>query len=327
MEILQMASKSLAVVEDDDEVEAEAPAKTTTKVAATVVDDDGNTLNTYGGEVNTVKVTAAKAEHKKLVNAVTAANEYEEQGEEVYQEFFDALEASYIDNIHIHFGFSSWTEYVNEHVHLTIPSAEIRKRAVASLSEKGVSQRAIAKALTVSQSTVSRDQEEADTTDSGESVKTTGLDGREVTRRGKAKPKETDEDSDDDVIDAEVIELPKANDKRPLSKRFADVVGSAAAVGHSLGSLLAEVEKATAANKKKLVAAHAEDILAVTNSLLDLCEKLGIEVYEEDETAAEPDEDEPDEDETETEDEDEGDEEPDEDDAAEAEADDEDEPF
>jgi hypothetical protein len=320
-----MATKgaALAVVDDD---ETEETAKPNVKIPVTVIDDDGNTLNVdqVEGEPITASKTAAGKVHKRLLSALEAVNEYEEQGEEVYLSFFDVLEQSYHDNIHVHYGFKTWTEYVNENVRLAIPNAEIRRRAAVSLSEKGVSQRAIAKALTTSQATISRDLDGEDT-DSDESVTTTGLDGRETKRRGKGKAKEAEDDSDDDVIDAEVIELPKPG-KGAYPKRFGEAVVAAVQVSNVIEALTEELPK-TAAARKKLVTAHSDALLAVTNSLLDLCEKLGIEVFEEE---ADEDADEDEDAETEDDEADEDDEAEDEDDEADEEtdeADDEDEPF
>lgn len=303
-----MTDKSLAMAEDDepDEPGKEVEVAAAKKVPLTVLDDDGETvLNTsYNGEVIKLSKSQAAEEHQTLVDQVDAANAYEEAGEAVYENFFAALEASYFDNVHIHYGFRNWTEYVNAHVRVVLPTPELRRRAVASMSGWGASQRAMAKALSVSQPQIGRDQQ-ANASDTGVSLtETTGIDGRTTKRRGKAIIK----DDEPGVIDAEIVEddgpAPVAIlAKGTLPKRFGSTVDAFVAAADSFDELTET--KAFSTSKKKLAAEYGDVLVAAANSVLDLCERLGIYDQiggdvEEEEEDLEEDEDEEDESDSET---------------------------
>jgi hypothetical protein len=284
---IQMATKTKALAVVPDEEEAAAPKPLPQKP---IPDDKGNELNPYNGEMpNTVSKTAAAQEHKALLNAVKGVEGYLEEGEQVYQDFYAALENAYADNIHIHYGYKTFTEYCNEYVQVQLPKYATQQ-AARMLSDWGVSQRAIASALKTSQTSISR---ALDGTDSDESVdpdaepKTTvGIDGRTTKRRGKAA-KEDEPEADSDIIDAEVVELPKTG---TLPKRFAAAVTALDTIAEQFAEL-AEVKSFTA-NRKKFAEAHGETLVAAVNSILAQVDALGL--Y--DEIGLEEDEDEADED-------------------------------
>src|SRR5512143_3057840 len=68
--------------------------------------------------------------------------------------------------IHTDLGFKSWPDYIADVTRREMPnvsrSVEQRRELVALLSREGMSQRAIAEAVGVSNATVSRDQAEAE---------------------------------------------------------------------------------------------------------------------------------------------------------------------
>jgi transposase len=108
------------------------------------------------------------------------------------ENLFDLLEQAAMGRIHEALGYASWTAWFSEAVQLRPQDREQRKALVAMMTGKGMSQRAAAKALGVSQKTVDRDLEG---TESHDSDTVTSLDGSQRARTRKK------------VIDAEIVSV------------------------------------------------------------------------------------------------------------------------
>ena len=142
------------------------------------------------GEVEPLSEGKAKQLDKRIRAASTR---FANEGDKL----LDLLEEAATGQIHVALGFTSWTAYVKEACDFKVSDREERKALVSIMSGKGMSQRAIAGTLGVSQKTVDRDLDG----ESFDSDKVTSLTGQEVPRN---KPKKA---KDDNVIDAEVIDI------------------------------------------------------------------------------------------------------------------------
>jgi hypothetical protein len=113
----------------------------------------------------------------------------------------DLLKEAHTGNIHVALGYSSWTAWFAENVSITPADKADRQAWAAVMSGRGMSQRAIAGVLGVSDSTVKRDvdkvaasHEAPDNTTGptsepdGDAV-TTGLDGKQYPRLSVVPPR------------------------------------------------------------------------------------------------------------------------------------------
>lgn len=141
----------------------------------------------------------AKALDKKIR---TASDKLSTQTENL----LNLLEQAAAGQIHEALGLPSWTAWFKDAVQITLSDRFERKELAKLMSGKGMSQRAIAGALGVSQKTVDRDLE-GEEVEEGATV--TSLDGAKRPK-GKAKAEVADDDSGEgaDYIDAEVVDEP-----------------------------------------------------------------------------------------------------------------------
>lgn len=107
----------------------------------------------------------------------------------------DLLEQAAAGQIHEALELPSWTAWFKDAVQINVSNVEHRKELAKLMAGKGMSQRAIAGSLGVSQMTVSRDVEGEELPDT-----VTSLDGAERPRNGKAAAAE------EDYIEGEVVE-------------------------------------------------------------------------------------------------------------------------
>jgi hypothetical protein len=112
--------------------------------------------------------------------------------------------------IHTALGYPSWPAYLKDAVSIVLSDREERKALASLMSGKGVSNRAVAAMLGVSEATVRRDTEGAEKPDTVE-----GLDGTPQPRKKR----------DDNVIDAEVVD----DEPDDVERTPADVVEDFAA--------------------------------------------------------------------------------------------------
>lgn len=145
---------------------------------------------------------AAKALDKKIR---AASDKLSTQTESL----LNLLEEAAAGSIHEALGLPSWTAWFKDAVQINVSDRFERKELVKMMSGKGMSQRAIAGSLGVSQKTVDRDLE-GEEVEEGATV--TSLDGAErpKTKAKDAEPEEISDEADelDNVIDAEVVEPP-----------------------------------------------------------------------------------------------------------------------
>jgi transcriptional regulator with XRE-family HTH domain len=155
-------------------------------------------IETETGEVEPLTEKGAKALDKRIRQASTR---FANEGDKLKE----LLETALNGEIHKALGFPSWTAYVKDAVDFVPAGREDRRELVKLMSGKGMSQRAIAGALNVSQKTVDRDLE-------GETFDTdtvTTLDNKTAPRT-KAKKQKA---KDDNVIDVEVVSVEE--DRKP----------------------------------------------------------------------------------------------------------------
>lgn len=102
----------------------------------------------------------------------------------------DLLREAQAGQIHVALGFDSWTAYVADAVRFKPESIEQRRELVALMFGEGMSERAIAEVVGVSQKTVDRDLENMSRDDSPEpGAQVIGLDGKSYTRKPKGERK------------------------------------------------------------------------------------------------------------------------------------------
>ena len=150
-----------------------------------------------------VVVPLTKPQAKALDKRIRAASD---KVSATTENLLDLLEQAAAGQIHEALELPSWTAWFKDAVQISVNDKHDRKELVKLMSGKGMSQRAIAGSLGVSQKTVDRDLEGVEV-EAGATV--TSLDGAE---RPKTKPiaaeGDTVADAEDaeDYIDAEVIE-------------------------------------------------------------------------------------------------------------------------
>lgn len=153
-----------------------------------------------------------KAQAKALDKKVRAASDKWANDRETLA---DLLDEAARGQIHEALGLPSWTAWFNDAVQIRPVDLTERKALVALMSERGMSQRAIAGVLGVSKGTVQNDQVET-----GQScpVESNGLDGK-VRKR---KPKEPD--SQREVLEGYEIKPEAEPEHRapPITANFRD---------------------------------------------------------------------------------------------------------
>jgi predicted transcriptional regulator len=172
---------------------------TTEEIDGEVMDDEpGSELEVYDAEVvEPLNKTQAKALDKKIRSQSNKVTKDLNSAQDNFDALIELLAEAAEGDIHKALGLKSWAVYVKDAVNIEVQDRGERKSLVNLMSDKGLSQRAIAGVLNVSQKTVDRDLDDAepDTDD----AKVTGLDGKQY---NKSK-----------VIDAEVdpeVEEPPA---------------------------------------------------------------------------------------------------------------------
>ncbi len=110
-------------------------------------------------------------------------------------EFRILIERARTENLWERLGFKSWTAYISDVISrsMTALAVDDRRAIVAVLDDEGMSQRAIAAAIGVSQKTVDRDLDELSRDDSvaqadDSDARRTGLDGKSRPAHPKRKP-------------------------------------------------------------------------------------------------------------------------------------------
>lgn len=201
-----------------------------------------------------------------------------------YEQVIEYQKQGYDANVHVSLGitFKQWVKENCEDVlkslrekQSKIPAKE-RKEISKALSAKGTSARHIAILLDVNPSTIDRDLAD---TEKPETV--IGLDGK-VQPKSKAKA----DKAIDDIVDAEVVDEPEAPAKpKQLPPAFADAVQRLSAVAAEIEQLSEDTRFKRAS--KKLAEEHGNSILVAVNSVLDLCDKMGLQVFATDEAIEE----------------------------------------
>ena len=181
-----------------------------------------------GSEVAVVEHIATVVDYTPLTErqAKSLDNKIRKASEKVNattDQLFGLLEEAANGRIHEALGFPSWTAWFSDAVQIRPNDRDERKAFAALMSGRGMSQRAIAAALGVSQKTVDRDLE-GESLDSGDSETVTALDGSEHPRT-KAKRQKP--------IDAEVISVEEE------ARSAADTVSD---FGNEIDTLLINVQ-------------------------------------------------------------------------------------
>lgn len=186
----------------------------------------------------------------------------------LFDELTELLTQARDGEIHKALGLKSWTAYVSDAVNLEVPQREDRKALTLFFSGQGMSQRAIATALGVSQKTIDRDLE-GETTESGATV--TSLDGAERPKNGKAKPEV-------DYIEAEVVEPPEESQSdEPMTaadivEAFNDETVNCWTGWSELKELMAEPKWANA--RKRVAKANLNHITEIITGLQAIVDDL-----------------------------------------------------
>lgn len=186
------------------------------------------------------------------------------------ENLLNLLEEAAAGSIHLALGLPSWTAWFKDAVQISISDRFERKELAKMMSGKGMSQRAIAGSLGVSQKTIDRDLE-GEEVEEGATV--TGLDNIERPKT-KAKAADPEEDSGDEadeldnVIDAEVVEPPTPAVE--LVESFNDETTNLWGAWSELKELLTEEKWAGA---RKRVANnnlnHLQDVIAGLTAIVD----------------------------------------------------------
>lgn len=155
--------------------------------------------------------TEAKRLDKRIRSTSDKVISNNEKTLALFDELKDLLTQAKDGEIHKALGLKSWTAYLADAVNVTVPEREDRKVLVQFLSGQGMSQRAIAGTLGVSQKTVDRD---LDGEEVQEGATVTSLDGAERPKNGKAA----------EVIDAEVVDVEEDSELEPMTA--ADIVAA-----------------------------------------------------------------------------------------------------
>jgi hypothetical protein len=182
-----------------------------------------------------------KAKAKALDKKIRAASDKVSTSTE---NLLDLLEEAAAGNIHEALELPSWTAWFADAVQISISDKHERKELVKLMSGKGMSQRAIAGTLGVSQKTVDRDLDGEQVAD-GETV--TGLNGVE---KPKTKAKAVAAEEDPGYIDAEARRRPG----RAVQRRNGEPVERRD--GAERGSVRREVEGCPQAGRRRQPQPH-----------------------------------------------------------------------
>jgi transposase len=206
---------------------------------------------------------AAKALDKKIRTASDRLSTTTEN-------LLNLLEEAAAGAIHEALGLPSWTAWFKDAVQINVSDRFERKELVKMMSGKGMSQRAIAGSLGVSQKTVDRDLE-GEEVEEGATV--TSLDGAERPKNGKAphpaaEDAEAEEDSGEDYIEAEVVEPPTP--AAEIVESFNDETINLWGAWSELKDLMTEEKWAGA--RKRIANAnlnHIQDVIAGLQTIVD----------------------------------------------------------
>lgn len=199
----------------------------------------------------------AKALDKKVR---TASDKLSTQTETM----LDLLEQAAAGSIHEALGLPSWTAWFKDAVQINISDRFERKELAKMMSGKGMSQRAIAGSLGVSQKTIDRDLEGEEVEDG---AMVTSLDGVE---RPKVKADKEAEPEEEPYIDAEVVE--PATPAVELVDAFNDETTNLWGATSELEDILTEEKWAGA--RKRVAAANLNHIQEVITKLQVIVDDL-----------------------------------------------------
>jgi len=132
--------------------------------------------------------------------------------------FYDLLEQAAQGSIHVALEYPSWTAWMADAVQFTPSDRVERKELVKLMNGKGMSQRAIAGTLNISQKTVDRD---LDGVESDDSTVTT-VSGRTYPKN-KTAPEPVEEE--EDALDVEEVPLLTVNEVAAEFRDEVDAVG------------------------------------------------------------------------------------------------------
>lgn len=212
----------------------------------------------------------SKREAKTLDKKIRTTSDKVISNNEKTLALFDELKALLTQakdgQIHKALGLKSWTAYLADAVNVTVPEREDRKVLVQFLSGQGMSQRAIAGTLGVSQKTVDRD---LDGEEAQEGATVTSLDGAE-----RPKNKTTVAD-DEDYIEGEVVEAEE--DSEPMKaadivSAFSDEMANLWAASEELNLLASEDKWAGA--RKRIANADLNNLQTVITNLQAIVDDL-----------------------------------------------------
>lgn len=203
---------------------------------------------------------AAKALDKKIRSASDKVSTYTES-------LLNLLEEAAAGSIHEALGLPSWTAWFKDAVRISVSDRFERKELVKMMSGKGMSQRAIAGSLGVSQKTVDRD---LDGEEVEEGATVTSLDGAErpKTKAKEAEPEEDPAEGGEDYIEGEVVEPPTP--AAEIVDSFNDETINLWGAWSELKDLMTE-EKWGGARKRVANANlnHIQDVIAGLQAIVD----------------------------------------------------------
>jgi transposase len=173
-----------------------------------------------------------------------------------YTSLCELLNQASEGQIHVALGYSSWTAYIADAVQINTVDRIERKGLAKMLSGGGMSQRAIASTLGVSQKTVDRDLEGEEF----ESDTVTSLDGKQVSRNKAAKE-----------IEEEYEPEPPAK-ATPVTADFKDEIYQLQNDVEALKEVMAD--ERFAKNRKRIGKSHGEDLRAIVVELDAICDEI-----------------------------------------------------
>lgn len=225
-------------------------------IDAEIVDDDEEFED---DSIDPLTKTQAKALDKRIRAKSNKVNTGVERVETDITELLELLQEAGDGQIHKGLGLKSWTAWYKDAVQFQ-PSDRLERKVLASImSGKGMSQRAIAGALGVSQKTVDRDLDDDDEGESDDSTDdeggtVTGLDGKTY---NKSKAKAEQDDSE-----------PPAPKEQPFSEDFKTEVYQITNDVEALRELVFDDERFVKA-RKRLMKAKIVDTLREAVERLD----------------------------------------------------------
>jgi transposase len=211
-------------------------------------------------QVELLSKTEAKKLDKQIRSKSDQAVNARDKAINLFDELTQLLSRAKEGEIHKALGIKSWPAYVADAVSIPVaPERDDRKQLVQFLSGQGMSQRAIASTLNVSQKTVDRDLD-GEAVENGATV--TSLDGAQRPKNGKAK-------EEPEVIDGEVI---GEEDDSPVPMTAVEIVN---AFGEEMGNLWnAHAELVELTKEDKWAGARKRIIKADLNNLGEIVKAL-----------------------------------------------------